>query len=297
MHPNTFLANLVNHQKRDEVFVIMSFHDAFQRRWENVIEPCIREDLKLKANRVDYRESGESIVYDILDGIAHAKLVLSDITSVTMKDSNGVEWPQRNGNVMWEVGIAHTMRLPDEVIMIRSDSDPSIFDLTQFRAFPYDPLRVVQSRNFIRDLSLDRLRSIDQSKSRYVEQCVDVMDFPAWSLLTQILHTGSMEIPVIRNMGHVMGNMSRLPAINRLLDMGAIKTAFKKIDPTVIANTPADAPLESLMRYESTPLAEAMLKCAGMRMFSADTDQIAETGRFLEQLMAKEEAARSQSPG
>src|SRR5262249_20798391 len=76
LHPHTFYSTLFEHQKRNEVFVIMSFAPEFDDRWVRVIEPCIREDLGLKANRVDYNCSGESIIHDILDGIAHARLVL-----------------------------------------------------------------------------------------------------------------------------------------------------------------------------------------------------------------------------
>src|SRR5689334_10021836 len=125
MHPHTFYSSLFEHEKRAEVFVIMSFAPEFDDRWLRVIQPFIRQDLRLTPNRVDYNVSGESIVHDILDGIAHAKLVLADITSSPMRDAQDQIWPQRNGNVMWELGIAHVMRLPDEVVVIRSDNDPS----------------------------------------------------------------------------------------------------------------------------------------------------------------------------
>ena len=157
MHPHAFYSSLFSPEERNEIFVIMSFADEFDERWLNVIEPAIREDVGLTPNRVDDRQSGESIVHDILDGIANSRLVLADITSSRMVDRNGQDWPQRNANVMWEVGVAHVMRLPDEVLMIRSDSDESIFDLTQFRAFPYDPLRRAKARKFIADLVRDRL--------------------------------------------------------------------------------------------------------------------------------------------
>src|SRR5262249_37251083 len=153
---------LFEHEKRDEVFVIMSFAPEFDDRWVRVIEPCIREDLGLKANRVDDNKSGESIVKDILDGIAHAKLVLADITSSPMRDHHGHVWPQRNGNVMWELGITHVMRVPDEVVVVRSDNDQSIFDLTQFRAFQYEPLDVLVARRYLAELARDRLRAVEQ---------------------------------------------------------------------------------------------------------------------------------------
>src|SRR5438552_1364827 len=120
MHPHDYYSSLFEPTKRDEVFVIMSFAPEFEERWFRDIAPCLEKDLKLTANCVDYRISGESIVTEILDGIAHARLVLADITSSKMTDSYGIEWPQRNGSVMWELGVAHMMRMPDEVLMIRS---------------------------------------------------------------------------------------------------------------------------------------------------------------------------------
>ena len=106
MHPHTFYSTLFGFEKRNEIFVIMSFAPEFNRRWERVIEPAISQELKLRANRVDYNDSGESVIHDIMDGISHSRLVLADITSSQMTDRRGQEWPQRNGNVMWELGIA-----------------------------------------------------------------------------------------------------------------------------------------------------------------------------------------------
>ena len=57
-----------------------------------------------------------SIITDILDGIAHSKLVLADISVATTGKWAG----QRNGNVMYEVGLAHAVRQSTEVLLIRS---------------------------------------------------------------------------------------------------------------------------------------------------------------------------------
>jgi hypothetical protein len=171
-----FYSSLFDFKKRDEIFVIMSFAPEFDVRWRRVIEPAIREELGLRPNRVDYNASGESVVYDILDGITHARLVLADITSSPMTDRRGEVWPQRNGNVMWELGIAHVTRLPDEVIVVRSDSDPSLFDLTQFRAFPYDPGDTVEARRILVSLASDRIKAVDQSRSDYVRRCAEALD-------------------------------------------------------------------------------------------------------------------------
>lgn len=259
MHPHTFYSTLFGPTKRDEVFVIMSFASEFDDRWLSVIEPCIREDLGLKANRVDYNTSGESIVHDILDGIAHARLVLADITSSSMRDRHGQVWPQRNGNVMWELGVAHVIRVPDEVIVIRSDSDPTIFDLTQFRAFHYDPSDVAGSRQQLAAIGKDRLRAVELAASDHVRRCACALDFSGWMLLSAAVAGQGIEPPVSKTMGQVMANMATIPAIARLLDMGALATSFASLTPEAIQSM-GEGPSEKLMKYRITPFGVALLR-------------------------------------
>jgi len=45
----------------------------------------------------------------------------------------------RNENVLYEVGIAHSSRLPEEVIFFRSDNDKLLVDLANIRINSYDP--------------------------------------------------------------------------------------------------------------------------------------------------------------
>jgi len=259
MHPHTFYSTLFDHQKREEIFVIMSFAPEFNDRWSRVIEPCIREDLGLNANRVDYNISGDSIVHDILDGIAHASLVFADITSSAMTDRDGNVWPQRNGNVMWELGIAHVMRVPDEVIVIRSDNDASIFDLTQFRAFSYEPRDVAGSRRMLAAIAQDRIRAVEQAASDHVKRCACSLDLPGWIILSTAGAGQGVTPPVSKTMGQVMGNMATIPAIARLLEMGALSTSFASLTPDVIGMI-GDGPAENLMKYQITPFGAAVLR-------------------------------------
>ena len=222
MHPNTFKSNLVSAELRDEVFVVMSFAAEFNERWEKVIQPAIAE-IGFTANRVDYNQSGESIVHDILDGIAHARLVVGDITSVQMSDAAGAVWPQRNGNVMWEIGIAHSMRLPDEVLLIRTDSERSIFDLTQFRAFTYDTTDFDDTKHWLIELMTDRLRAVDQTKSSLVAQAVSSID----SLGIHFLLT----VPLDDREFTIKPNMTNGLMTPRLFDLGIICLLYTSPSP------------------------------------------------------------------
>jgi hypothetical protein len=225
LHPHTFYSSLFDRNKRDEVFVIMSFAAPFQSRWTNVLKPAIEDDLKLTANRVDYNSSGESVLHDILDGIANARLVIADITSSPMLDPGGTTWPQRNGNVMWELGVAHSMRLPDEVLIMRSDNEPSIFDLTQFRAFQYDPTDTASARSTVHHFGNDRLRTIEQTKSRKVMEAIESLDADS---LTLVIANKSNEFFSVARAGTIDQIMNETaagtkPAVRHLLSLGIIR--------------------------------------------------------------------------
>lgn len=260
MHPHTFFSTLFEYDKRDEVFVVMSFSSEFNNRWESIILPAIEDDLGFVANRVDYNVSGESVVHDILDGIAHSRLILADITSSHMRDVYNRSWPQRNGNVMWELGIAHAMRLPDEVTIIRSDHDDSIFDLTQFRAFQYDPSDVANAREFLKQLMLDRLRSIDQSKSDHVRRCVDALDPYSTNLL--LFHVPEDGSPTTFKLD--LANSAALP---RLHEMGILRVLSHDLTTSESGKYCLDT------KCALTPLGKAVLEVIAKRVDTRNTDE------------------------
>ena len=132
MHPNSYLRTFWRKEVRPEVFVAMSFAGALQQRFEDVIRPAIESIVhrgrKLKANRVDLSQTGDSILTDIVDGIAHSELVLADVSTIGYDAKTGD--PYRNGNVMYEVGIALACRHSAEVLLIRDDAHKFLFDVS-----------------------------------------------------------------------------------------------------------------------------------------------------------------------
>ena len=87
----------------------------------------------------------DSILTDILEGIRSSHLILGDITAIGVIDHK----PVYNGNVLYEIGIAQAIRLPEEVVLFSSDDyneynrdteDKKIlFDLSHIRVNSYDP--------------------------------------------------------------------------------------------------------------------------------------------------------------
>src|SRR5688572_24479525 len=131
MYPAAFFGLFPPFPRTDQVFVAMSFAPQFDARWRDVIQPAIRRisanNIRQEPRRVDASIVGDSILTEILQGVSQSRLVFADITS---RNHLGAE-PVRNANVMYEVGLAHAVRLPEEVLLFRSDADPLLFDVAQ----------------------------------------------------------------------------------------------------------------------------------------------------------------------
>lgn len=140
MNANAYLKSLWRNEVLDQVFVAMSFEPKFNDRFSNIIRPAIEKEAisghKLIAYRVDNSKTGDSILTDIVDGIAHSRLVLADVSVVDEGRYTGT--PIRNGNEMYEVGIALACRMPSEVLLIRDDSKKFLFDVSTIPHMPID---------------------------------------------------------------------------------------------------------------------------------------------------------------
>jgi hypothetical protein len=132
MYPQLFLRTFWQMQFKPQVFVAMSFDDKYKSRFEDIIAPAIRlievDGVSLKPYRVDISKTGDSILTDINDGIAHSQLVLADVSSIGKDSITGQ--PYRNANVMYEVGLALACRQPMEILLVRDDHDKFLFDVS-----------------------------------------------------------------------------------------------------------------------------------------------------------------------
>jgi hypothetical protein len=132
MFPQSFLKTFWRMEFKPDVFVAMSFDEKYTSRYTDIIKPAIRsisvDGIELNDRRVDTSKSGDSIHTEIMDGIAHSILFLADVSSVGKDSVTGDSY--RNGNVMYEVGLALSCRLPSEVLLIRDDKDKFFFDVS-----------------------------------------------------------------------------------------------------------------------------------------------------------------------
>jgi hypothetical protein len=198
----------------------MPFSKEFVPRWESVFVPAIAA-LKLDPYRVDARRVSDSIVTDILQGIASARLVLVDVSA----DQAGI----RNGNVMYELGLAHATRLPEEVVVVRCDDEPLLFDVAQVRVTSFSPGEADASRELIAGLLREALRETDLKRDLLVQRTVAQLDAPCIDLMVANIGNEVFDHPEVRTVRDAVGGMEMRRATVKLLEAGLFE-AFLEME-------------------------------------------------------------------
>lgn len=274
MFPRNYFGLFPPFPRNNKVFVAMSFDDRFKSRWENVISPAIKSvavnDVPLEPQRVDARTIGDSILTDILSGITNSRLIFVDVTSIGHVNDDKVA--VRNGNVMYEVGLAHSVRLPEEVLIFRSDTDRLLFDITNVRVNSYDPDGDPQrARTQVTDAIVETLRELDMNRNLAVRSAARSLDFNGWWVLSMAQTKDGVHSFRTNSMGKALANAANNAAIVRLLEFGALETDFLRITPELLAQ--GDGPAELLLKYKTTPFGQAILEFAMTKMVG-DTPEI-----------------------
>ncbi|MHC4984939.1 MAG: hypothetical protein ACYTFO_02160 [Planctomycetota bacterium] len=171
----------------------MSFDPAFDDRWENVIKLGIQNakswGKRLKPVRVDERKISNAIMTEILQGVAQCRLVLADITTIGHIDKR----PQRNSNVLYELSLAQAVRVPEDVIVLKSDSDPMPFDVQGIRVHQYDPDNApTEASALVTELVVDALRSSSLTRNAVVTRALARLDVAGLEMLACAAKNGKL---------------------------------------------------------------------------------------------------------
>src|SRR3990172_2644030 len=187
MHPQTFLKTFWRLELRPQVFVAMSFAPQYQARFDDVIAPAINsitlDQIRLSPLRVDISKSGDSILTEISDGVAHSRLVLADVSSIGKDSVTGR--PYRNANVLYEVGLALACRPSSEVLLIRDDHDEFLFDVSTIPHKTIDFTNVNDARKVLIEELYGRLREQRFHNDARVRLAIDSLSGEEITLLKQ----------------------------------------------------------------------------------------------------------------
>jgi hypothetical protein len=272
MYPNNYLNLFPPFPRNNTVFVAMSFADQFDYRWKNVIEPAISSlhvnGIALNAERVDARTIGDSILTEILMHIGNARLIFADITTIGHLNSHAI----RNGNVMYEVGIAHAVRLPEEVVLFRSDTDPLLFDVTNVRVNTYAPDDDPENaRQTVINAITEALREIDLKQHLAVMSAAHSLDAYAWWALATALQSSGVTMQPGQNIAQALTNAPHNQAITRLLQIGALATEYPVLSAELL-QAKGQEPIEELITYKITAFGKAIMEFTYTKMQMLDPD-------------------------
>lgn len=232
MYPAELLNLFPPFPKTNMVFVAMSFDPKFNSRWDKVLLPAVSRvgangEEKLFAHRVDLAIKNDSLITEIVKNISECRLFIGDISTIGF--NGNANKPIRNSNVLYEIGIAHACRLPEEVILLRSDDDQLDFDISGVRVHRYDPDNLEDAIELVTNLTSQALKSIDDRKRISVESATKSLDVTMFYLLQESIT--NIPHPSTNTMGEVLSNTERISAINRLLNLGMFEIEFKEFTP------------------------------------------------------------------
>lgn len=281
MFPSNYFSLFPPFPKENKVFVAMSFHPMFDERWSNVIDPSIRRvernNVPLEPHRVDTRQVSDSILTEILTGISRSLVIFADVTSIGKLDNK----PVRNGNVMYEVGLAHAIRLPEEVILFRSDNDELLFDVANVRVNLYDPGHDPEkARIKVGTTIVEAIKEVDLKRNLSVKAAAESLDYTCWDILLTAAAKDGIHPPPMKTMGQALGNARHISAISRLLELGALRTNYLHITPELLSN-PNDQPAEKMLKYKLTEFGNALLKHIASEMGMLSPELQASFNKFL----------------
>jgi hypothetical protein len=262
MYPANFFGLFPAFPRENTVFVAMSFDKIFENRWNKVICRAIEQiqvnGISLRPIRVDERLIGDSILTEILSGISSSKLIFADISSIGCYKKR----PVRNGNVMYEVGLAHSVRLPEEVVLFRSDQENLLFDTANIRVNTYSPDEnpELACQKLIYALE-SALKEIDLRRHLAIKKAADSLDVESINILVSF-ENGKFIHPTKKTTGQALYAISIASSIQRLLDMGLIMVDF--IVPETVEQL--DTPVGNLLPYKRTTFGDAVFYEISLRL-------------------------------
>lgn len=236
----------------NEVFVAISFDPSFAPRREGVLLPAIRS-AGLAPYVVNVPLFADAIMTNICRRIAAAKLFVADVSVMPGHENCG--GAVRNANVMYEVGLAHAVRLPQEVILFRSDDEKLPFDTNQIRVNRYSPDEEPGSAVDLVSAAIhNALTEVDLTRSATVSKTADQIGSDGFVLLAEAAANGGHgAIKPRTTMGEALGLAGRYAAFHQLLRLGCVTARYEKLTPQMLERP--DTPSEQ--GYTVTPLGDA----------------------------------------
>lgn len=279
MYPHHYFSLIPPFPRTNRAFVAMSFDERFNARWDQVLAPAlsdlVHDGKPLEPFRVDLSRVSDAILTEILAAVAESRVIVADISA--LDELNGR--PLRNANVLYEVGLAHSLRPPEEVVLFRSDSGKLDFDVAGVRVHQYNPdADPAISRRLVSETVVASLQALEARRRATIRAAGQRLTLPAVFVLLEATQKDRIPHPPGRTVMEALGGIERSRAINLLLELGALSGSLVRLTPELL-KAPGDA---SVLDYVLTPLGRALVEYLASEMGAFEPEMKA----HIEALMA-----------
>ena len=234
MYPKSYFDLFQPRDLIDEVFILCAFDDETKKYCDEIICPAIENGkygLALKPYRVDYSVSSESITVEILHHIINSRLIFCDLSPIGHLLENNKK-VIRNSNVMYELGLVHARRMPEEIIAISTDLSNLPFDTSNLRVHEYDRNDVLRSIEKISKIIYEQIRNIDLTKSEFVKRVVKQLDYGCIGIIRKAMRSGGDKQftydTLTKGEKAIKDKSFLINGLNRSLDLGLIGSIYNE---------------------------------------------------------------------
>ena len=144
----------------NEAFVLMPFDAAYDWVYESIKYVC--DKISVKAIRADNMFGSVPIIENILQKIHSSEIIIADLTG-------------RNANVFYEVGIAHTLRDRNSIILLAQHIDDIPFDLRHLNVILYSPSNKSKFKEKLKNTIVTS--RLNYSSDEYVKQLLSAYNY------------------------------------------------------------------------------------------------------------------------
>lgn len=124
IYPKYFFEKSNKKYQKGSCFVLMPFAQNYQDVYKTIKKTLESDDLNIECNRADDFHQPH-IIETILKGIKKSEYIIADLT-------------ESSSNVFYELGLAHSFKDIDKVIIITQNMEFVPFDIRQFRCIVYE---------------------------------------------------------------------------------------------------------------------------------------------------------------
>lgn len=168
--------------QRKSCFFLMPFNEQFNTVYTNIKDLLMDEGFI--CTRADEIAGSNPIMGEIIENILHAQYIIADLTNC-------------NPNVFYELGIAHTFKDSQNVLLLKQKDTMVPFDISHLRYEEYDPLNLRQLLETIKKF-IDRTQyRNDFFDALAAHGIVSVLNDNADAFLEYVLQSVDRDIPVL----------------------------------------------------------------------------------------------------